>query len=238
MRKNLKETMHYARQGYRAEIRLIAINGEPVHPCHEQNVNIIKTRSWANYSKTPEYLYEVFDTTKPEKMRRGFIFCVGRDWTCIIRVGEISYWNLHPTLDDKRLWTRWCKTPSDATEKVIMESRTYWGKKPPPIPGSKCKNNQKSGSSNYQGNHYSQKSQSSNHSHQKNQAPRLGAHADYQTLGLSRQQYTLAELKTAYRRMSLKHHPDRGGNAAKFTEVNAAYTRLKTYLEAPSPLNK
>jgi hypothetical protein len=67
MRKNLKETMHYARQGYRAEIRLIAVNGEPVHLCHEQIVNDIKTRFWANYSKTPEYLYEVFDTTNQKR---------------------------------------------------------------------------------------------------------------------------------------------------------------------------
>lgn len=33
-------------------------------------------------------------------------------------------------------------------------------------------------------------------------------------------------IKKAYRKMALKHHPDRGGNADKFKEVNAAYEIL------------
>jgi len=34
------------------------------------------------------------------------------------------------------------------------------------------------------------------------------------------------DIKKAYRQLSLKHHPDRGGDAAKFKEINAAYEIL------------
>jgi curved DNA-binding protein len=35
------------------------------------------------------------------------------------------------------------------------------------------------------------------------------------------------ELKHAYKKASMKHHPDRGGDAEKFKEVNEAYSTLK-----------
>ena len=34
------------------------------------------------------------------------------------------------------------------------------------------------------------------------------------------------EIKKAYRKLSLKHHPDRGGDEEKFKELSAAYEKL------------
>src|SRR3989338_8455421 len=34
------------------------------------------------------------------------------------------------------------------------------------------------------------------------------------------------ELKKAFRKLALEHHPDRGGNAEKFKEINEAYQVL------------
>ena len=37
---------------------------------------------------------------------------------------------------------------------------------------------------------------------------------------------TLDELKAAYRRLSMKHHPDRGGDTATMQEINAEHDEL------------
>ena len=37
---------------------------------------------------------------------------------------------------------------------------------------------------------------------------------------------TDAEIKRAYRQMSLKHHPDKGGDPKRFTEISFAYEVL------------
>ena len=47
----------------------------------------------------------------------------------------------------------------------------------------------------------------------------------YQVLGV-RRTATAAEIKSAYRRLAMRVHPDHGGNAAKFREVNKAYQLL------------
>lgn len=47
----------------------------------------------------------------------------------------------------------------------------------------------------------------------------------YQTLGLEKNA-SAEEVKTAFRRLALEHHPDRGGNAEKFKEANEAYQVL------------
>ncbi len=47
----------------------------------------------------------------------------------------------------------------------------------------------------------------------------------YRILGLSNEA-TLAEVKTAYRRKVAEAHPDRGGTAAEFIRVRAAYEIL------------
>ena len=47
-----------------------------------------------------------------------------------------------------------------------------------------------------------------------------------QILGLSGS-YSAAQVKSSYRKMSLKHHPDRGGSTEMMKKVNAAYEMLK-----------
>lgn len=47
----------------------------------------------------------------------------------------------------------------------------------------------------------------------------------YQTLGVGRNA-TQEEIKKAYRSLAMKHHPDRGGDTAKFKEIQEAYATL------------
>ena len=47
----------------------------------------------------------------------------------------------------------------------------------------------------------------------------------YQTLGVQRNA-TDDEIKRAYRKAAMKHHPDRGGDQARFQEVQEAYATL------------
>lgn len=47
----------------------------------------------------------------------------------------------------------------------------------------------------------------------------------YQTLGVDKDA-TPDAIKQAYRRLASQHHPDRGGNTAKFQELQQAYSTL------------
>ena len=48
----------------------------------------------------------------------------------------------------------------------------------------------------------------------------------YSTLGVSKSASD-KELKQAYKKASMQHHPDRGGDENKFKEINEAYSTLK-----------
>jgi hypothetical protein len=61
-------------------------------------------------------------------------------------------------------------------------------------------------------------------------AARLAAPTDLQLLELEGQELTPAKAKAAYRRLAKKHHPDAGGDAALFAELDAAYKRVKRCL--------
>lgn len=47
----------------------------------------------------------------------------------------------------------------------------------------------------------------------------------YTTLGVERSA-SQKEIKTAFRKLAHKHHPDKGGDEKKFKEINAAYQTL------------
>jgi curved DNA-binding protein len=47
----------------------------------------------------------------------------------------------------------------------------------------------------------------------------------YQILGVN-QNSSSEEIKQAYRKLALKHHPDKGGDAAEFKKINEAYSVL------------
>lgn len=48
----------------------------------------------------------------------------------------------------------------------------------------------------------------------------------YKTLGINKNA-TQDEIKRAYRKLAMKHHPDRGGNSEQFKKINEAYDTLK-----------
>lgn len=48
----------------------------------------------------------------------------------------------------------------------------------------------------------------------------------YKTLGVSKTA-TQEEIKKAYKKLAMEHHPDRGGDTARFSEINEAYETLK-----------
>lgn len=48
----------------------------------------------------------------------------------------------------------------------------------------------------------------------------------YEVLGINKNA-SADEIKTAYRRLAIEHHPDRGGDEDKFKEINEAYEVLK-----------
>src|SRR3989338_2941697 len=48
----------------------------------------------------------------------------------------------------------------------------------------------------------------------------------YEALGVGKSA-SPDEIKKAFRRLAVEHHPDRGGDEAKFKEINEAYEILK-----------
>jgi DnaJ-domain-containing protein 1 len=62
-------------------------------------------------------------------------------------------------------------------------------------------------------------------------AGRASQHAptDFDVLGLG-PDATFQDVRKQHRRMAMKHHPDRGGDAAKFREIQTAYENLRALL--------
>ncbi len=63
----------------------------------------------------------------------------------------------------------------------------------------------------------------------------------YETLGVNKSA-TPDEIKKAYRRLASQHHPDKGGDTAKFQEIQTAYDTLsdpdkRAAYDNPSPFN-
>ena len=56
----------------------------------------------------------------------------------------------------------------------------------------------------------------------------------YRVLGLPRDA-TTAQVKATYRRMIAEAHPDRGGEAAEFIKIRAAYEILTVFLREGPP---
>ena len=43
--------------------------------------------------------------------------------------------------------------------------------------------------------------------------------------------FTLEQVKQNYHRLSLKHHPDKGGDPEKFKELNEAWSNIQSSFE-------
>jgi len=55
-------------------------------------------------------------------------------------------------------------------------------------------------------------------------------HDALETLGLPTM-VSYRDIKERYRYLSMKHHPDKGGEAEEMAKINEAYTILKNYIE-------
>jgi hypothetical protein len=136
------------------------------------------------------------DTTSGEDVGRGFVFLTFRGWGYIIRQDKTFYWCPFPSTSGIA-YAIWRTSRSQATACVIRQSRASWDKGNP--------NTETQQRRVYQ--HFNKLSR------------------DREILRLP-QSFTHDELKRSYRQLCLKHHPDHGGDTAKFREVHEAYKRL------------
>ena len=60
----------------------------------------------------------------------------------------------------------------------------------------------------------------------------------YHVLEIHDKNITETELKHIYRKLVLKHHPDKGGSTEKFNEITKAYQVLKKRVSEDIPINK
>lgn len=131
---------------------------------------------------------------------------------------------------------RW--RPSSGGGSYKAQSRVKDG----PAGGQKNSAGQSSGSAGrarHNGSQSGSRQQGTSQSQSRQQSTGAGASGGYQisaalrdkylqTLELTAgKNYTQAELKTAWRKMAFKTHPDRGGSAAAFSAVKEAYVALK-----------
>lgn len=60
----------------------------------------------------------------------------------------------------------------------------------------------------------------------------VGSGSPYDILGVSRKA-TWDEIKSAYRKLVMKHHPDKGGQPATFRKIQGAYELLEDIFKNP-----
>ena len=58
----------------------------------------------------------------------------------------------------------------------------------------------------------------------------------YKTLGVNRNA-SEAEIKKAYKKQAMKHHPDKGGDSAQFQKLNEAYDTIKIMKKELNEIN-
>jgi len=56
---------------------------------------------------------------------------------------------------------------------------------------------------------------------------------DANIFGFELEEVNLLKIKRVFREIILLHHPDKGGDAAKFQEIREAFNRLNKYLTTP-----
>jgi hypothetical protein len=193
---NPPKQVKYSRKEFTATLNLLAVDGIAYHIADKTLVEELNSTFFKYHPVPPIYVYKVIDTTRG-LVSRGYVFSTARGWGHIIRQNETSYWCpfQHPETNWGQYWT--CDTRSQATARVIHQSRKSWDNATP-----------------------------------KRETPKPRVQQifnkpcrDREILRLP-QSFTHDELKRSYRQLCLKHHPDHGGDTAKFREVHEAYKRL------------
>jgi len=193
---NPPEQVKYSRKEFAATLNLLAIDGVAYEKRNAEIVTRFNSTFFKDYPTPPDCLYWVMDTTSNKEVGRGFVFLTFRGWGYIIRQDKTFYWCPFPSTSGIA-YAMWGTSRSQATAYVIRQSRASWDKGNP--------NTETQQRRVYQ--HFNKPCR------------------DREILGLP-QSFTHDELKRSYRQLCLKHHPDHGGDTAKFREVHEAYKRL------------
>jgi hypothetical protein len=201
---NPPEQVKYSRKEFAATLNLLAVEGVAYEARNKEAIAKINGTFFKDYPIPPECLYWVMDTTSGEAIGRGYVFSINcgygdRSWGYIVRENATFYTSPFPN-STGLTWAAWCKHQSQATACVIRQSRGSWDKAKSETEAETRKRQMK---------------------HTFNKI----IYRDREILGLP-QSFTHDQLKRSYRQLCLKHHPDKGGDTAKFREVNEAYKRL------------
>jgi len=193
---NPPEQVKYSRKEFAATLNLLAVDGVAYEERNAEIVTRFNSTFFKEYPTHPDCLYWVMDTTKGEDVGRGFVFLTFRGWGYIIRQDKTFYWCPFPSTSGIA-YAIWGTSRSQATAYVIRQSRASWDRGNPNTEAQQRRVYQ----------HFNKPCR------------------DREVLGLP-PNFTHDELKRSYRQLCLKHHPDHGGNTAKFRELNEAYKRL------------
>ncbi|HEY9610482.1 J domain-containing protein [Allocoleopsis sp.] len=195
-------SIKYSRKEFTATLHLISLNGVECHIADKKLVADMKATFFKHHSAHPIEVYRVIDTTGGKDVFRGFVFSTSNGWGYIVRLKVNSFYC--PFQHPETHWgaMHTCGKRSEATARTIRQSRSDWDKV-----------NQKETPK------------------PRVQQPVSHFSRDHQLLGLP-QKFTAFQLKQAYRKLCLKHHPDMGGNAQTFREINEAYKRLQVKVQS------